>query len=187
WGGLTVGEYTALMHQIFILLQIILLRKQFKAVHLLQILAAVVFGGLTDLAIWAMSWLTGVGLAGKIILMILSCLVTALGVSIEVRAKAWMLAGEMTVSAISQVSGIKFRNVKIAFDVCLVVIAAVISWSLFGNLLGKTDGVTLLESLLAQADGVVIGIGTLVSALCTGLIMKVTDPLAERLFGKIIG
>ncbi len=42
WGGfkigghaLTIGEYTIIMHMIFILLQIVLLRKDFKLEHLM--------------------------------------------------------------------------------------------------------------------------------------------------------
>ena len=39
----TVGQYTMLMHLIFIVLQILLLRSRFKLEHLMQIPAAIVF------------------------------------------------------------------------------------------------------------------------------------------------
>lgn len=173
WGGLTVGQYTAIMHFIFILIQIALLRKKFKAENLMQVAAAVVFGGLTDAAIWAFSWIVPTGYAFKATLMILSCIITAAGISIEVRAKAWMLAGEMTVAALAEVTGAKFRNVKIIFDCSLVAVSAAISLYLFGNIFGKEDMIVIRE-------------GTLVSALLTGFLMKFIDPWTDRIFGRMI-
>ncbi|MDE5731627.1 MAG: hypothetical protein K2H95_01110 [Bacteroidales bacterium] len=172
-GGLTVGQYTIVMHFMFILLQIALLRKRFRLENLMQIAAAFVFGFLTDAAIWAFSWLTLPSYLGKASVMLLSCALTAAGISIEVRAKAWMLAGEMTVAAISDVSGFRFRNVKIVFDSALVIISAVISLIAFGSVLGKGDTVVIRE-------------GTLVTALLTGYLMKFFDPVTERIFGKIL-
>lgn len=173
WGGLTVGQYTSIMHFIFILTQIAILRRRFRIENLMQIAAAVVFGLLTDLSIWAFSWLSAGSYAGKFALMLASCLITAAGISIEVRARAWMLAGEMTVAAIADVTGMKFRNVKIIFDSSLVVISAIISFCLFGNISGTEDMVVIRE-------------GTLVSALLTGTFMKFIDPVTERVFGKLL-
>ncbi len=172
WGGLTVGQYTAVMHFLFILLQIALLRNKFKAENLMQIAAAIVFGALTDAAIWAFSWIVTTGYLSKAILMLLSCIITAAGISIEVRAKAWMLAGEMTVAAISEVTKSKFSNVKIVFDCSLVAISAIISFVLFGSIFGKEDMVVIRE-------------GTLVSAVLTGFLMKFIDPVTDKIFGKI--
>lgn len=173
WGGLTVGEFTALMHLFFIILQIILLRRRFRMENLMQILAAVVFGGLTDLAIWGTSWIVAATYTGKASLMLLSIVITAAGISIEVRAHAWMLAGEMTVAAISDVTGYKFRNVKIIFDVVLVAISAITAYIIFRNPIGNGTEVVIRE-------------GTLASALLTGLFMKFIDPVTEKIFGGII-
>ncbi|MCC8097111.1 MAG: DUF6198 family protein [Eubacterium sp.] len=51
---LTVGNITILMHCFFILLQIIILRRKYKPVQLLQLAVAVVFGYMTDFAIWVL-------------------------------------------------------------------------------------------------------------------------------------
>ena len=129
-GGLTigtVGQYTMLMHLIFILLQMALLRSRFRLESLMQIPAAIVFGLLTDLSIAAFGWIEAGTYGMKIILMCLSIVITALGISLEVEGKAWMLAGEMTVAAVADSFNVKFRNAKIFFDVFLVVIAAAIA------------------------------------------------------------
>ena len=168
YGGLTVGQYTAIMHFIFILLQVALLRKRFKAESLMQIAAAVLFGFLTDAAIWATSWIAAETYLGKAGLMLLSCVITAVGISLEVKADAWMLAGEMTTAAIAEVTGAKFRNVKIVFDCSLVVIAAVISLAISGNPTGDGEYVVIRE-------------GTLVSAFLTGWLMRFIEPLTDKI------
>lgn len=162
----TVGQYTMLMHLIFIVLQILLLRSRFKLEHLMQIPAAVVFGLLTDASIWAFSWVSANTYAMQLILMALSIVITALGISLEVKGNAWMLAGEMTDAAIADFMGIKFRNAKIGFDIFLVVAAAAIAWFCFGNVLGNGE-----ENVIRE--------GTVMSALLTGLCMKFTDKAAD--------
>ena len=106
-------------------------------------------------------------------LMVLSVILTSAGISIEVRARAWMLAGEMTVAAIAETGKMKFRNVKIAFDISLVIIAAAMSMLMSGHLLGDGQQTVIRE-------------GTLVSALFTGYLMRFLDPLTDRLLRRII-
>lgn len=173
WTGVTVGTCTAIMHFCFIMLQIILLRKRFKLEYLMQIAAAMVFGFLTDFTIWATGWIVTSAYIGKFALMMLAVLITAVGISIEVRCKAWMLAGEMTVVAIAEVGGWKFSNAKICFDIVLVLLAAVVSFFVFSNPFGSPDSVVIRE-------------GTLVLALFTGLAMKITDPVVDKIIGKTI-
>ncbi len=175
WDGKwTVGEYTIMMHLTFIIVQVLLLRRKFRLSYLMQIPAALVFGVLTDLAIWAFGWVEASTYLARAILCILTVIVTALGVSLEVAGGAWMLAGEQTTAAIAQVSGLKFRNVKVGFDVFLVAISAIFSLIVFGNPFGDGSSVVIRE-------------GTLVLALFTGLCMKATDPIAEKVFGRILG
>jgi len=186
WGGLTVGQYTICMHLLFVFIQILLLRKKFKIENLMQLVASFLFGFMTDGALWLIQGIDASDFMDKFWLMLASCIITAAGISIEVRANAWMLAGEMTTAAFAEVTGAKFSNIKIVFDISLVVIAAAISWALFGNPLASGEFTGLKESLLAQQEGVIIGIGTIVSAVLTGLLMKIIDPVTEKVFGKTI-
>lgn len=158
----TVGQYTMLMHLVFILLQIALLRSKFKLESLMQIPAAIVFGTLTDVAIWAFGWIEPGTYIGRLALMALSIVITAAGISLEVAGKAWMLAGEMTDAALAEFLGVKFRNAKIGFDIFLVALAAGIAFFCFGNALGNGT-----ENVIRE--------GTIMSALFTGLCMKFTD------------
>ncbi len=172
-GKFTVGQYTMMMHAIFIITQVILLRKNFKLRYLMQIPAALVFGLLTDAAIMAFDWIDVSAYIPRMILCILTVIVTALGVSLEVIGGAWMLAGEQTTAALAEVSGKPFSQVKIAFDVFLVILSAIFAWIVFNNPLGDGHNNVIRE-------------GTLILAIFTGLCMRLTDPLCEKLFGKML-
>lgn len=169
----TVGQYTMMMHAVFILLQIVLLRRKFKLRYLMQIPAALVFGFLTDAAIWAFDWIDVYTYLPRMVLCILTVVVTALGVSLEVMGNAWMLAGEQTTAALAEVTGKPFSQVKIAFDVFLVIISALFAWIVFRNPLGDGQNNVIRE-------------GTLILAVFTGLCMKLTDPLCGKIFGRML-
>ena len=171
--SLTVGEYTIVMHMLFILLQVVLLRKNFKLSYLMQIPAAIVFGLLTDAAIWAFSWIDASSYMMRMLLCVLTVIITAAGVSLEVLGKAWMLAGEQTTAAIAEVTKLQFSNVKVGFDIFLVATSIIFSFFVFNNPFGNGDNVVIRE-------------GTLILAVFTGLCMKFTDPLAKSIFGKYI-
>lgn len=170
-GWLSVGEFTALMHFLFILFQVVLLRKNFKWKYLMQIPAAIVFGFLTDTFILAFDFIAATTYFERVVCLLVSLILTATGVSLEVRSKAWMVAGEMTVAALAEVTGKKFSTVKIFFDIALVAIAATISYLLFAHLLGDGHYNVIRE-------------GTIASAVFTGLLMKVTDKFIDRFIGR---
>ncbi|MBR1569178.1 MAG: hypothetical protein IJ651_00410 [Bacteroidales bacterium] len=175
WTGISVGTFTWMMHLLFILLQVVILRKDFKASYLMQIPAAFVFGYMCDGAIWlfdsinapATHYIAQVGLS------LVAVVLTAIGIKLEVLGEGWILAGDMTTSVLSKVTKTSFSTVKILFDVTLVVLTAVLAWLFFQNLTGNGATVVIRE-------------GTLILALLTGLCMKVTDPLMDKLFGPLM-
>ena len=122
WGAISVGTFTWMMHIIFILTQMILLGRKFKAEYLMQIPAAFVFGYLCDAAIWACQGIPAATYAARMALCLASVLLTAVGIHIEVVAGAWILAGDKLTDVIAQVTGTKFSNVKIVRRVRLAVV-----------------------------------------------------------------
>ena len=50
--ALTMGEYVICMHIFFILSQILMLRRDYQIIQLLQILVSLLFGVYTDLTMW---------------------------------------------------------------------------------------------------------------------------------------
>ena len=181
--SVSVGTFIFIVNMVYMLVQILLLRSDFKASHLMQIVASILFGYMVDACLWMLSSLSALSFLYKFLLILLSSLVTAVGVSLEVKSNAWMLSAEMTVSAVAEVSGKKFDNVKIAMDTLMVVIAGAVAWIFFGTPFGAGEFHNVGDVLLSRAPGVVIGLGTLIMAFRPGFLMRYFQPFLGRFFG----
>lgn len=178
----SVGTFTIIVNTSLILIQLLAIRSRFKLKYLMQIPASLVFGYMIDFWIWALPGLVPVTLASRLALVLAGCVITALGVSLEVTAQAWMLSAEMTVYVFTKVIPKPFGTLKVWMDCLFVVFAAVISFLLFSNPFGSGAFTSLPDTLLARSQGVVIGLGTLLCAVLPGFLMRWSNPLADRLF-----
>ncbi len=140
---LTVGNITILMHCVFVLLQILILRRKYQPVQLLQLAVAVIFGYMTDFAVWVLTSLQCSGYAMQWVFCVIGIALVATGVSFEVTAHVVTLAGEGLVLAICQVVPVKFGTMKVAFDVSLVVIACILSFVFLHGLYGVREGTVM--------------------------------------------
>ena len=154
---LTVGTATITMHCVFMLLEILILHKNYHAIQLKQLPVAVFFGYLTDFGVWAVQGITCNTYWQQWIVCLIGILLVAVGVSFEVKAGVVVLAGEGVVLAICKVlPKVKFGYMKVGFDVTLVVIACVLSIVFTGRLQGVREGTVaaaLLVGLIAKQLG----------------------------------
>ena len=173
WGALSFGTFTWMMHLVFIALQMAMRRKVLDVGYLLQLLAAFVFGYLCDACIWLLKDVEVVSYFMRIVLILAAIVLTAAGIRLEVISKAWILAGDKVVDVFSEVTGVKFSNAKIGEDVLLVLLSATFAWICFGSPFGNGEEVVIRE-------------GTILLAALTGLCMKVTDPLVDKVFKPLV-
>ena len=173
WGAISFGTFTWMMHLTFIAAQMAMKRKLWDFHYLLQLAAAFVFGYLCDACIWLLKDVEITSYLMKMVFCLLTVLFTAVGIRMEVIGNAWMLAGEKVVVVFSEVTGIKFSNAKIGEDVLLVLISALFAWVCFGSPWGSGEHVVIRE-------------GTLILAAFTGLCMKLTDPLVDKVFKPLL-
>ncbi len=153
---LTVGTATIIMHCVFILMQILILRKNYHPIQLMQLPVAVFFGYLTDFGVWAVQGISYDTYWQQWILCLTGIFLVAVGVSLEVKAGVVVLAGEGVVLAICQVLPVKFGYMKVGFDVTLVVIACVLSIVFTGQLQGVREGTVaaaIMVGLIAKQLG----------------------------------
>lgn len=184
--GISVGTFTWLVNLLYVFVQLAVLRKRFRAKYLMQIVASIVFGALIDASLWMFSWLHPTGFAQRFGVAVVSCLVSALGVSIEVVARGWMLSAEMTVYSFVKAYGFEFGKTKVVMDSLVVVISAALSLIFFRNPLGNGEFTSFWDAVLASSGESVIGIGTLLSAVSVGWLMKFTDPLADWFMNRFV-
>ena len=148
---LTVGTATICMHCVFILLQILLLRRKYDPIQLMQLPVALLFGYLTDFAVWCIKGISCSSYLDQWALCAIGILLVGIGVSLEVTAGGVVLAGEGFVLAVCRVFPIKFGNMKIAFDVSLVIIGCILSFIFLHGLYGVREGTIAAAILVGTA------------------------------------
>ena len=161
----TLGQFTFAMNLFFILGQVLLLRRDFQPIQLLQVAVNAVFSAFIDVSMDLLSWLEISSLPMAVLVLVLGCAVLAFGISIEVAPRVLMVPGEGIVQAIAAVTGWRFGNVKVGFDAALVSTALVLSLLFFHRLQG-------------------LGAGTILSALAVGRFVNLYNrrlPLISRI------
>ncbi len=160
---LTFGWWLNLWSVIQIIVQVALLRKKCKPVEIIiQTILAFVYGSLTDFSCTLISGVQANSYAIQFGLMILSCFVLGLGIWIQFKGNVAMLPGEAMNRAFSEVTGKRYENIKIFFDVLYIVSAAVIDFFFIGKLEGVREG-------------------SIIAALLVGNIIKIYNRLLEKL------
>ena len=152
----TLGNFTIFFSIFLILLQLLILRKNFKLEHVLQIPVSIVFGYFIDLTMLLFAWVNPQAYIMKIIYLLIGCLILGFGVYMEVLADVVMLPGESFVRAIVLTWKTNFGTTKVCFDVSMSVIAAILSFVFTGRLNGVREG-TIIAALLVGFIARVLG------------------------------
>ena len=95
----TLGQFTFLMNMLFILAQVLLLRKDFRPVQLLQVAVNVVFSLFIDVSMGLLSWMEVGVLPMRLLALAVGCAVLGFGISVEVAPRVLMVPGEGIVQA----------------------------------------------------------------------------------------
>ncbi|ETY71527.1 YczE/YyaS/YitT family protein [Bifidobacterium moukalabense] len=150
---LSFGATTFIFNLLFIIMQIALLRRDFRPVQLLQVAVNLVFSLMIDVSMNLLGFLDPTALWERLLCVAVGCVILAFGIVIEVSPNVLMVPGEGIVHALSTVTKVRLGTTKIIFDVTLIAIAVVLSFVFFGGLCG-------------------VGMGTVVSALCVGPVIN---------------
>jgi len=134
------------MNIVLFLIQLLLLRKDFSPVQFLQMPALILFSLFMDISMYLVAGVDPEHLLSQWLVLAVSCLLLAFGVSLEMIANVTVLPVEGVVMAFSKVLGQGFGRVKIYFDVTIVVIGILLSFYFMGRLSGIREG-TIAASL----------------------------------------
>lgn len=141
---LTLGTWLIIWNCILIAGQILILRKNFKLIQLLQIPLSFLFGYFTDFGLWCVSALPAERYIWRLLMVFIGIVILALGVCISVIANVIMNSGEAFVKAVSDTIHKEFGNVKIAFDLSCVIAAVLLSLYFFDfSVVGTREGTVL--------------------------------------------
>lgn len=159
------GTCVTLVFCSYILLQIIILRREFKLINLLQIVFSTIFGYFVNFTKAIVGDFAIPTYAGQLLMLAVSIVFIAVGVVLYIEVEMVPMPMEGLSLAIAGRVGIPFHNMKIIID-CLVVAA----------------GVAL--SFLCLHELVYIREGTVITAIVTGKVMalvkKPISPFVQR-------
>ncbi|MBQ6634418.1 MAG: hypothetical protein IJH80_09580 [Ruminococcus sp.] len=163
---LTFGGWLNLLSVIQIITQVAVLKGKCNYVEIaVQTVLAFVYGYLTNLSVWLIRGITVSGYPMQFIFMMLGCVILALGIWVQLKGGVAMLPGEAMNRAISKVTGRRYENIKILFDILYIVLSAVICLIFLGKLEGVREG-------------------SIIAALAVGSIIKVYNKLFDKLTDK---
>lgn len=136
----TMGVMTVAMNIVFIVLQILILRKQFKLWYLLQLPGLLLFSAAIDLNNYLLSGIVPEAYWLQFLIMLLGCVVLGFGIALLLKADIFMMPGDFLVKVISDKTGRNFGRLKVCFDVVLVVISVTVSLIFLQQVVGVREG-----------------------------------------------
>ena len=147
--SLSLGTLTTFVYLLFMLVQLLLLRKDFKPYMLLEIVVSFLFGYFITAAQFLLSFLPDPENYVIRLLYLAGCIVAAaLGVVIYVAAQLITTPGEGVTSAMCLKLGWPIPKCKLIFDMTGVGIAAIISLIFFRGLVGVREGTIICAFLV---------------------------------------
>ncbi len=154
-GVITLGTAVLVWNCMQVAAQLPLLGRAFGLKELVQIPLSLLLGVMVDATGRLLAWLTPASLPAWFATACVGVAVLAFSVSLTVAAGVVMNAGEALVQAIARRGGWRFGSVKEVFDLTVVSVAVALSFLFFGR--WRLD---------------LIGPGTLLSAGCTGFLVR---------------
>lgn len=156
--GLNLGKSTLFFNTLLIVMQIILLRKDYKPIQVLQIVCTYFFGAFINLTsrnnllFWLplpSSYIT------KLLYLFISIIIIGIGVSFYLLPNFAPLPAEGLMMAIVEKSNdrLKFSNVKVAVDSIMVLISAILSLIFLKSLKSVREGTVLAALLIGKVVG----------------------------------
>lgn len=168
---ISLGMWLVIWNCVMIVGQVIILRRDFKLIELLQLPLSFLFGWFTDLGMMFVSLIPVDTYFARLLMIIIGTIVLSFGISLSVIANVIMNSGEAFVRAVSDKMHKEFGYVKIGFDIFCVLLAVTLSLIFF--------------------DLTVVGVreGTVIAAVFTGIIVKffgsiLKNPLDRFLTGN---
>ena len=154
----------------YVLLQILLLRREFKLKNLLQMVFATLFGYFVDLSKLILGDFAIPTYAGKLLMLAISILLIAVGITFYLEADIVPLPMEgLAMAVTAKLRRFQFHNVKVALDCTSVILATALSLIALHTLVGLREG-TFLSALLVGKVMALIGkpVKKPLHALCYG-------------------
>ena len=150
--GIYLGRVVTAVLVVYIIMQIIILRRDYKPINLLQLVFSFIFGYFVDLAMFLLGGFRIPTYFGQLLMLAISMILIAAGIVAVLETKLVILPAEGLVATIAEKYNGKFHRIKMAMDIILVIFGIVLGFIFLSGMYGVREG-------------------TIISAIGTGKIM----------------
>ena len=150
----TVGNTLICLHVLLILSQIVLLRRNYDPVQLLQVVMSFTLGSMVDALLPCVKQLPVPDYMAQLGYTLLACVVCAFGIFSFVKANLVPLPAEGFCVALSRTFKLKFSRVKVGLDCAMVVFAVALSLIFLDTVVGVREGTLICATTI----GLIIGL-----------------------------
>lgn len=164
--NIEIGVATFIFHALLVLIELVLLRRDFRKKHFLQVFVGVLFAAFTSFSVAIVGFIPPAeGLITGLLMTAMSIFLIALGLFFYVPTNIIPLSVEGVTQAIAIVTDKPFSTIKVYFDITVVSTALILSYGFLGQL-GS------------------VGIGTILGALFIGTTVKYIHKIYAHFTGE---
>ncbi len=166
--AISLGNWLFIWNCVLIVGQVVIRRKSFELIQLLQVPLSFLFGYFTDIGSKLVEFFAADYYPIRFLCVIAGTVVLAFGIALSVIANVIMNSGEAFVKDLSDAVHKEFGNIKIIFDICCVILSVLLSLIFFDfKILGTREG-------------------TFIAAIFTGLFVKLFTKLMKKPLDNIL-
>ena len=164
-----LGTCVTVIFCFYILLQFLILRRQFNPIELLQIVFSTIFGYFVDFAKalvgnWALP-----GYIGQLIMLVISILLIALGVLLYMEVQLVPMPMEGLSATIAKKLNMPFHTMKTIVDCIVVVTGVLLSFTILGRLEGIREGTIITAAITGKVIGLMKKpLSPIITKICFG-------------------
>lgn len=138
---LSIGTWTIIFNILLVAAQVVIMKREFEPIQVLQLAMAVLLGSLTDVSMEILGFMSPGSYIEQWIYCIAACVILSFGVFLEIRANLLVVPGDGLVFILSKkIKGCPFHKIKRYVDATMAITAVVISLVTCGELNGAREG-----------------------------------------------
>lgn len=153
--GLDQGLCVSVIFCSYIILQVFILKRDFKLQNLLQIICASLFGYFVSFSNMLFYFEPSENYIIRLIYMLVSIVFIGVGVYLYLEARLIPLPAEGVMMALKEKTVFEFHNIKMGFDVATVILTVIISYIFLENISGVREGTIIAAILVGKVVGII--------------------------------
>lgn len=178
--NMELGTCVIAVYGVYIVLQILILRREFRLINLTQIIFSTVFGYFTNFTKWLLADFTLPTYGGQLVMLAISIVAVAFGVFLYMEVDLVAMPMEGLTQAIAKKVGKPFHNVKIVVDCSSVALGIVLSFVFLHGLLGIREGTVITAIVVGKVMEVFKKpLQAKIQKLCFGAVGPVSEEVRE--------